>query len=63
MSRLTLLVKRPNSLLSVLLRTEITEQQYGQIVLLLSNPDQYVVAKKPGIGFKSPEERTGNART
>jgi hypothetical protein len=51
---LNLTVKRPGNLLGVFLRTEITEQQYAQIVLLLSNPDKYQVTQKPTIGFKAP---------
>lgn len=59
---LNLTVKKPGNLLSVFLRTEITEWQYAQIVLLLSNPDKYQVTPKPSIGFRAPE-RNDNARS
>ena len=52
---LNLTVRKPGNLLSVFLRTEISESQYAQIVLLLSNPDKYQVAPKPGIGFRAPK--------
>lgn len=55
---LQLIVKKPGNLLSVFLRTEITDQQYRDIVLLLSRPDEFRVTRKSGIGFR---ERTSNA--
>ena len=51
---LNLTVKKPGNLLGIFLRTDITEEQYAQIVLLLSRPDEYQVARKPGMGFRAP---------
>jgi len=58
--RLQLTVKRPGNLLSVFLRTEISEQQYAQIVLLLAKPDEYQVTAKPRMGFDN--RRANNAQ-
>lgn len=52
---LNLTVKKPGNLLGVFLRQDITEEQYAQIVLLLARPDEYQVARKPGIGFRAPQ--------
>jgi hypothetical protein len=58
---LELIVKKPGNLLSVFLRTHISERQYSDIVLLLARPDEFQVTRKEGIGFKAPHERTDNA--
>lgn len=60
---LQLIVKKPGNLLSVFLRTNISEQQYAQIVLLLAKPDEYQVSKKPGIGFRPIDTGGANARS
>jgi hypothetical protein len=52
MSRLQLIVKKPGSLLAVFLRADISLLQYQQIILLLSQPDQYQVTEKPRMGFR-----------
>jgi hypothetical protein len=60
---LELTVKKPGNLLGVFLRTQITERQYNDIVLLLARPDEFAVTRKKGIGFEAPQERTSNAAT
>ena len=57
---LELVVKKPGNLLSVFLRTPITDEQYAQIVLLLAQPNEFHVVRKARIGFGRPE-RNSNA--
>jgi hypothetical protein len=54
LNRLRLTVKRPSSLLSKLLEVDINEEQFTAIVLLLSRPDEFIVTRKPPMGFHHP---------
>lgn len=56
MNRLVLTIKRPGSLLSKLLEADINDQQYAQIVMLLTHPDKYAVVKRKPMGFSRPVE-------
>ncbi len=57
---LELIVKRPGRFGPPITRTPISEAQYAEIVLFLARPDEFRVTRKPGIGFRKPEERTTN---
>jgi len=59
---LQLTIKKPGNLLGVFLKTEITERQYADIVLLLARPDEFQVVKRTGPGFRPPTERNSNAQ-
>lgn len=60
--KLQLVIRRPGSLLSKMIDIPISENQYADIVRLVSDPDRWVVAPREPIGFGNPE-KARNARS